>query len=357
MFRKLNRILRRTLIILSILMISCCAMVENDVNYQYMRIDGISAHVITVDLRNPAVYVTIGLPSQGVGHAESFRSILRRTQPTAAITGTFFDTHSLKPVGDLVIHGTVVHQGCVGTGLAINRDNEAKCIPLDAGRVSSWQNFETVLCAGPRLLSDGSVGMNPRAEGFKDRRLFARHRRPAAGVTAAGKLLLVTAKTPVTFTELANVMHQLGAIEAVGLDGGSSTALYYGGKVIVYPGRRMTNVLLVYTNQQLRAEMAKRRATEKQMEQNAKLSEVVTKLASAGITPNADVLMNVNYPLGSSTADVQSADYPAELPPRPLAIGKDRYPDTALWLGLHLTDKPPLATTLYDNPPQSRGRG
>ena len=356
MLRKLNQPPITALIVLLIWLISCCATTEDGVNYQYMRIYGISAHVVTVDLRNPAVYVTIGLPSRGVGHAESFQSILRRTQPTVAITGTFFDTRSLKPVGDLVIRGTVVHHGCVGTGLAINRDNEAKCIPLEAGRDSNWQTFETVLCAGPTLVSGGSISMNPRAEGFKDKRLYARHRRPAAGITAAGELLLVSAKTPVTFSELAKVMRQLGAIEAVGLDGGSSTALYCSGKVIVTPGRRMTNVVLVYTNQQLRAEMAKRRAAEKQVEETARLPEATTKPASVGTTSTAEIFMNVNYPLSSSTADMQSAYYPADLPQRP-PIGEDRYHKIALWPSLHPTDKPPLETTAYKNPPQSRERG
>jgi len=32
------------------------------------------------------------------------------------------------------------------------------------------------------------------------------------------------------------------------LDGGSSTAMYYRGKTITTPGRRLTNVLLIYEN-------------------------------------------------------------------------------------------------------------
>jgi len=120
----------------------------------------------------------------------------------------------------------VAHVGCVGTGLAISFDNEIKCVPFKTGRGTNWEAFETVLCAGPRLVSGGVAAVDARAEGFSDRHLFNRHPRPAAGVTGAGKLLLVCAKTPVTFAELAKVMRRLGAVEAVGLDGGSSTALY-----------------------------------------------------------------------------------------------------------------------------------
>jgi len=40
--------------------------------------------------------------------------------------------------------------------------------------------------------------------------------------------------------------------------------------VIVAPSRRLTNVLLVYTDQQFRAEMARQRALLKQAQANAK---------------------------------------------------------------------------------------
>ena len=40
-------------------------------------------------------------------------------------------------------------------------------------------------------------------------------------------------------------MKALGCVDALGLDGGSSTAIYAGGKTRVRPGRRLTNVLMV----------------------------------------------------------------------------------------------------------------
>jgi hypothetical protein len=44
------------------------------------------------------------------------------------------------------------------------------------------------------------------------------------------------------------VMRALGAYHAVALDGGTSTAMSFGGRVIAQPGRSLTNLLVVYAD-------------------------------------------------------------------------------------------------------------
>jgi len=70
--------------------------------------------------------------------------------------------------------------------------------------------------------------------------------RAALGLTATNKLLLVTIARPITLSRLAKLMKALGARDAINLDGGTSTAIAYRGRVLHRPGRRLTNVLLVY---------------------------------------------------------------------------------------------------------------
>jgi hypothetical protein len=41
-------------------------------------------------------------------------------------------------------------------------------------------------------------------------------------------------------------MRELGAYDAVAMDGGTSTGLYFGGRMIAQPGRALTNALVVY---------------------------------------------------------------------------------------------------------------
>ena len=59
----------------------------------------------------------------------------------------------------------------------------------------------------------------------------------------SGKLLLVVARS-VSFMDLANIFKNLGATEALNLDGGGSVALYDGGYK-VGPGRSHPNAVII----------------------------------------------------------------------------------------------------------------
>lgn len=219
-----------------------------NVAYYMSAWNGAKIHVVTANLNSPELKVTVSLTKNGPGTAESFGSMINRLQPSAAITGTFFCTKSLQPTGDIVIDGTRVHRGTVGTGVCFTADNTVHFVPFTEGSRTGWQGYETVLCAGPTLVSRGRLAVNPRAQGFRDPGIFGKKRRTALGVTENNKLLLVAIDTPMELHALAKVMLHLGAAEAVDLDGGSSSALYQGGRHISKPNRTLTNLVLVYDN-------------------------------------------------------------------------------------------------------------
>ena len=104
----------------------------------------------------------------------------------------------------------------------------------------------SVLCGGPRLVRDGTAWVDPRSEGFRDSGFFRPAARSAVGVTKENKLLLVTVNKPIYLSHMGRIMRDLGAVDAMNLDGGSSTALYCGGVVPSHPGRRLTNLLVIY---------------------------------------------------------------------------------------------------------------
>jgi len=218
------------------------------VAYQKLRLAGVPANVVTVDLNDAGVRVAAGA-ARGFPYAsESFSSILERTRPTAAINGTFFGNANLSLVGDLVVVGKLLHVGRLGTPIAVSVGNVVSFPDLEQGRREAWAGFSSVVCAGPRLLSGGQYVLAAKSEGFRDRRLLGRARRAAIGLTGANKLLLVTVTRSVSLWELAKMMRAAGAVEAVNLDGGSSSALYCQGKTITRPGRGLTNFILVYTD-------------------------------------------------------------------------------------------------------------
>ena len=103
---------------------------------------------------------------------------------------------------------------------------------------------------GPMLIKNGRTFINARAEGdsVDDTPSFVysfgmrRNPRTMVGVDAAGRLLLVTVdgrqpgySVGTSFTEQARLMQSLGAVSAMNLDGGGSTATVVHGKIINSP--------------------------------------------------------------------------------------------------------------------------
>ena len=225
---------------------SCPTGAASNVAYSRSSWNGIPVHVVFANLNSPDLKVTVSLAENGAGRSESFSSMLSRVRPAAAVTGTFFCTRSLLPTGDIVIEGMRVHAGSVGTGICFTPEKTVEFVPFSAGQRSGWQGYETVLCAGPRLVQNGSLFLIPREEGFTDPALFGKKKRTALGVTDSNKLLLVVVDRPIYLRTLAKIMLHLGAVDAVDLDGGSSSALYCNGRLISRPGRNLTNLLVVY---------------------------------------------------------------------------------------------------------------
>ena len=94
------------------------------------------------------------------------------------------------------------------------------------------------LGGGPRLVRAGAISVPFRWEQFGPSFSTTRTSRSAVGITAAGKVLLVTVeRSPrrsagMNLFELARLLQNLGAVEAMNLDGGSSATLVVGGRVV-----------------------------------------------------------------------------------------------------------------------------
>lgn len=235
----------RSLCLLLLLACTRPALTAN-VGYRIEFVGAVGCHVIQVNLNSPWVKVTpitaLGFP----GGAESMTSICRRHQPTGAVTGTFFSKSTLLPVGDIVRDGRLIYFGGMGSALAITPANEVAFQDVAWGRHQDWEPFETVLACGPRLLRAQAVALAPAHQGFSDPHVLGRAPRTAVGLTAQNKLLMVVTRQSISLYELAKLMRRLGCIDAINLDGGASTGMYYRGKVIVSPKRKLVNLLAVY---------------------------------------------------------------------------------------------------------------
>lgn len=223
---------------------SACLAAKN-VTYQKMKVGRTWLHVVTANLNSPSVRVTPAVARHGIGTSETFRSMLRRTRPAAAIDGTFFCTRSLKPTGDIVIDGQMIYRGYLGTAIGFGPGNAVNF--TDCGNYR-WTDYESVLAAGPSLLLNGKMAVYPWDQGFRSGVHFSPRIRAAVGLTSSNKLVLLTTLRGAYLSDLARVMMKLGCVQAAVLDGGSSTGLYWQGKLISNPRRPMTNCLLIYDN-------------------------------------------------------------------------------------------------------------
>ncbi|MBM3460932.1 MAG: phosphodiester glycosidase family protein [Armatimonadetes bacterium] len=233
---------------LAILLCSAEVKAAPSVAHFQARVHDVLVDVVQIDLTDPEIVVRpLVLPDDGRKRA-SLWDFVRHHQPLAAINGTFFDTRTWRVTGNVVVDGVLVREGYVGNAIAFDRQNRPTIIHNTGrmGRHTDWSRFPAAMGGGPLLLIDGKLSVNPWAEGFRDPGLFRLTRRSAVGYNSNQKLLLVSARSMVNFHGLARIMQALGATNAISLDGGSSSALYYRGRVLAAPMRKLTNMLAIF---------------------------------------------------------------------------------------------------------------
>ncbi len=111
-------------------------------------------------------------------------------------------------------------------------------VSLDAqSQPSAFDQYPNVVGGGPLLIRDRNVVLNPQLEGFSTNFIQGSAPRTAVGKLADGSWVIATMHDRVngrgpTLRETAQIMQQLGAVDALNLDGGSSSSLYLGGQLL-----------------------------------------------------------------------------------------------------------------------------
>lgn len=199
-------------------------------------------HMVVADLANDAVSAeTMFAPS-----LTSVRTMLRNDDPVAALTGTFFAWENEKPVGEVVVDGDLVAGGRRGSVLAVDWFGKVHIFHPRFREVVDWFPYRFALRGAVRLLEDGKVVPNPRAQKFRDKSIWGRAARTAVGVSGDGKVIMIATRSAVTLSQLGWALVGKGARDAVSLDGGGSTTLYYRGKMVIPAGRRLCNMFVLY---------------------------------------------------------------------------------------------------------------
>lgn len=135
-------------------------------------------------------------------------------------------------------------------GLTKGRNIETEYY-LFKGKDASFKldEMQWMISGAPDLVINGKISTAKLPPGFTDSRFTtAKACRTAIGVRKDGLLLLVNAKN-LKISELKEIMFKLGCVNAINLDGGASSGMYYDGKVIAKPGRKLATMFYVYQDQ------------------------------------------------------------------------------------------------------------
>jgi len=117
-----------------------------------------------------------------------------------------------------------------------------------------WDEYSSALGGGPRLVNAGKAEVSQ--EGFRPDVMQGLGPRTAIGLDSEGRYIVVVVdgrrsnySTGLTLLELAYTLQKLGAVDAVNLDGGGSTAMTLRGKLVNRPSdgseRSVSNALVV----------------------------------------------------------------------------------------------------------------
>ena len=109
-----------------------------------------------------------------------------------------------------------------------------------------WDHIRTTVGAGPTLIKDGKILADGAAEGFREDDLIKAPAilRSFIGVTKDNVLIMATVQL-VSIAELAEIAQKLNLVQAINLDGGLSSGLYFHDQYLTGPFREITDAIVI----------------------------------------------------------------------------------------------------------------
>ena len=127
----------------------------------------------------------------------------------------------------------------VGAEKNLNSIKDAKRYKLNIKINPEWKDVNHIISGGPYLIKNGDIYVDMSAQKLGS--IGGRNPRTAIGYTRDNHLIMLTAdgregaSIGLTLVELANLMKELGCVNAMNLDGGGSTVMYVKGQVVNKP--------------------------------------------------------------------------------------------------------------------------
>ncbi|HXL03226.1 MAG TPA: phosphodiester glycosidase family protein [Bacillota bacterium] len=226
----------------------------------------LTVDVLEIEMSDESIAVKTALagPSDSFGVAP-VSELVSSSGAIAGVNGVFYASDG-TPLGLIIVDGRLRSLPVMGrTAMGITKDRRILIdnVSTDAGGnlVPNWLEEGVVYAVGggPRLVKDGKVYVTAAQEQFKPDVAGGRAPRTGVGVTYDGNLLLVAVtgrqayhSIGVTLEELANIMLELGAKDAMNLDGGGSSTMVVRDFVMNTPSdgreRKVADAILVFSD-------------------------------------------------------------------------------------------------------------
>jgi exopolysaccharide biosynthesis protein len=129
--------------------------------------------------------------------------------------------------------------------LHIGDEVELKASIKTDARTNGNEGWEAAIGVGPKLLTNSKVDIDFKRDGFSDPKITANaNARSFVGVDKNKRLVMGT-MSAATALDMAHVLLKAGLMDAMNMDGGASSGLYYEGSMKRKPGRLLSNALVV----------------------------------------------------------------------------------------------------------------
>ena len=211
----------------------------------------LTVNLVSINLLAPNTTLHVELAKNKLGSVDSLASIAKSHGAKAAINGNYFDAYTNNAT-------RLVYNGLVMNGERIKPFDPKFSVFYytkkgDVGILSGsafMERFEKgdvqeAIQVGPRLLTNSQITVDPVSEGFSSTKILnSPATRSAIGILKNRQIIFVTTNNA-TIQQLASIMKQLGAVDAMNSDGGASSGLYANGKYLMTPGRDIAVGLLV----------------------------------------------------------------------------------------------------------------
>ncbi len=131
--------------------------------------------------------------------------------------------------------------------------------PFESEDSAKWQRARNILGGGPQLIRNGQIAIANVQEQISETFIKTGHPRTAIAKLSDGKLLLITIdgrqaheSIGMSLTTLADVLRELGAVDAMNLDGGGSTTMVVHDRLVNRPSdatgeRSVSDAILIFS--------------------------------------------------------------------------------------------------------------